>query len=203
MLACPGLLRLTPVQLLNGEVSPPRILSFVLANGVLDLGIDLEVWPWIWLGLAVVFALVELTFLGGTFVLLPFAASAFVASILAFYDVAIEVQWATFVLGGTLIFFLMYRWVRGFLDQSELPGGVGAGRLVGESGVVTVDIEPGDTNRRGRVAVGSELWGALGKGDERIPVGTRVRVDAVVGTRVVVEPIGPPAAPDFNREDAT
>ncbi len=176
----------------------------MLANGVLDLGIDLDVWPWIWLGLAVVFALVELTFIGGTFVLLPFAMSAFVASILAFYDVPIEVQWATFVLGGTLIFFLMYRWVRGFLDQNTLPGGVGAGRLVGETGVVTVDIEPGDTSRRGRVAVGSELWGALSKDDEALPVGTRVRVAAVVGTRVVVEQIRPADANrDINREDAT
>jgi membrane protein implicated in regulation of membrane protease activity len=176
----------------------------VLANGVLDLGIDLDVWPWIWLGLAVVFALVELTFIGGTFVLLPFAVSAFIAAILAFYDVPIEVQWATFVLGGMLIFFLMYRWVRGFLDENELPGGVGAGRLVGETGVVTVDIEPGDTSRRGRVVVGSELWGALSKDDKHLAAGTRVRIAAVVGTRVVVEPIKPADAnKDINREDAT
>jgi membrane protein implicated in regulation of membrane protease activity len=176
----------------------------VLANGVLDLGIDLDVWPWIWLGLAVVFALVELTFIGGTFVLLPFAVSAFIAAILAFYDVPIEVQWATFVLGGMLIFFLMYRWVRGFLDENELPGGVGAGRLVGETGVVTVDIEPGDTSRRGRVVVGSELWGALSKDDAHLAAGTRVRIAAVVGTRVVVEPIKPADAnKDINREDAT
>ena len=176
----------------------------MLANGVLDLGIDLNVWPWIWLGLAVVFALVELTFIGGTFVLLPFALSAFIAAILAFYDVPIEVQWATFVLGGALIFFLMYRWVRGFLDENELPGGVGAGRLVGETGVVTVDIEPGDTSRRGRVVVGSELWGALSKDDLHLAAGTRVRIAAVVGTRVVVEPIRPADAnKDINREDAT
>jgi membrane protein implicated in regulation of membrane protease activity len=176
----------------------------VLANGVLDLGIDLDVWPWIWLGLAVVFALVELAFIGGTFVLLPFAASAFIAAILAFYEVPIEVQWATFVLGGALIFFLMYRWVRGFLDQNELPGGVGASRLVGEEGVVTVDIEPDDTDRRGRVTIGAEVWGALSKDHTRVPAGTRVRVAAVVGTRVLVEPIpGPSSATDINLEDAT
>jgi membrane protein implicated in regulation of membrane protease activity len=176
----------------------------VFANGVLDLGIDLDVWPWIWLSLAVVFALVELTFIGGTFVLLPFSISAFVAALLAFYDVPIEVQWATFVLGGALVFFLMYRWVRGFLDQNELPGGVGAGRLVGESGVVTVEIDPTDTSRRGRVVVGSELWGALSKDEEPLAVGTRVRVAAVVGTRVVVEPILPAGTnADTNREDAT
>jgi membrane protein implicated in regulation of membrane protease activity len=176
----------------------------MVANGVLDLGIDVDVWPWIWLVLAVVFALVELTFLGGTFVLLPFALSAFVASILAFYGVPVEVQWAVFVFGGSAALFVGYRWVRGFLDQHELPGGVGAERLVGELGVVTVGIEPHDSDRRGRVTIGAEVWGALGKDDAALPIGTRVRVAAVVGTRVIVEPVGGATpATESNREDAT
>jgi membrane protein implicated in regulation of membrane protease activity len=179
-------------------------MATVVADGVLDLGIDLDVWPWVWLSLAVVFALVELTFLGGTFVLLPFAISAFVAAILAFYDVAVEVQWAVFVLGGSLLLYVMYRWVRGFLDQHELPRGVGAERLVGEIGVVTVDIQPHDSDRLGRVTIGAEVWGALSKDDEPVPAGTRVRVATVVGTRVVVEPLGGTArATEPNREDVT
>lgn len=179
-------------------------MDALVADRILDLGIDLDVWPWVWLGVAVIFALIELTFIGGTFVLLPFAASAFVAAILAFYDVPIEVQWAVFVVGGLGAFFAMYRWVRGFLSQNELPLGVGADRLVGSSGVVTVDIEPGDTTRSGRVAVGGELWGALSKHDDTITAGARVRIAAVLGTRVVVEVITP-AATDLepNREDAT
>ena len=161
----------------------------VYAAGVLDLGIDTDVWPWVWLGAAVVFALVELTFIGGTFVLLPFSASAFVAAILAFYDVSIEVQWAVFVGGGLAVFAGLYRWVRRFLDQSVLPLGVGADRLVGTIGIVTVDVEPGDVARRGRISIEGEVWGALSREDLAIPAGTRVRITAVVGTRVVVEPV--------------
>lgn len=156
---------------------------------MLDLGIDLDVWPWIWLGIAVVFALVELTFLGGTFVLLPFAASAFAASILAFYDIFIEIQWLVFVGGGAVLFYAMYRWVRGFLSESTLPLGVGADRLVGTDGIVTADIQPHDSDRRGRVAIEGEVWGALTRNDEALPVGTRVRIAGVVGTRIIVEPI--------------
>jgi len=156
---------------------------------VLDLGIDLDVWPWVWLGLAIVFALVELAFVGGTFVLLPFALSAFVASILAFYDVAVEIQWLTFVGGGGLFFFVIYRWVRGFLKENTLPSGVGADRLAGTIGFVTVAIEPDDTNRRGRIVVEGEVWGALTNASRTLPVGSRVRISAVVGTRAVVEPI--------------
>ena len=61
---------------------------------MLDLGIDLNLWPWVWLGVGVFFAVIELTVLAGSFVLLPFAISAFAAALLGFYDVAIEIQWA-------------------------------------------------------------------------------------------------------------
>jgi membrane protein implicated in regulation of membrane protease activity len=161
----------------------------VVADGALDLGIDLDVWPWVWLGTAVLFALVELTFIGGTFVLLPFAASAFVAAVLAFYDVRIEIQWAVFVGGGLVLFLVLYRWVRRFLARSSLPIGVGADRLIGTIGIVTVAVEPGDVARRGRISVEGEVWGALSRDEQFIATGTQVRVTAVVGTRVLVEPL--------------
>jgi hypothetical protein len=44
----------------------------------------------------------------------------------------------------------------------------------------------------------------LSKDHTRVAAGTRVRIAAVVGTRVVVEPIaGPSPATDINLEDAT
>lgn len=155
---------------------------------MLDLGIDLDVWPWIWLGIAVIFALVELTFLGGTFVLLPFAASAFVAALVAFYDGPVELQWALFVFLGGAFFFAFYRWARKLLNN-DLPLGVGADRLVGMTGTVTIEISPDDTDRRGRVSVGGEVWGALTDLDQPVPVGLRVRITAMRGTRVVVEQV--------------
>jgi membrane protein implicated in regulation of membrane protease activity len=176
----------------------------VLDNGILDLGIDLNVWPWVWIGIAVLFTLVELTFIGGTFVLLPYAFAACVAALMAFYDVPIEIQWATFLGGGTLLLLAVLRWVRGFLQKNELPKGVGADRLVGTIGIVTVAVEPGDTNRRGRVVVEGEVWGALSDEEEPLTVGTRVRISSVIGTRVLVERLSrqvPETKP--NREDAT
>jgi membrane protein implicated in regulation of membrane protease activity len=153
---------------------------------MLDLGIDLNVWPWVWLFVAVVFALIELTILGGSFILLPFAISAFIASLLGFYDVAIEIQWAVFVFGGGALFFGFYRWASRFLRDNLLAPGVGADRLVGMTGIVTVAITPDDTDRRGRVSIDGELWGALAPDDETIPQGVRVRITAMQGTRVLV-----------------
>lgn len=159
---------------------------------VLDLGLDLDVWPWVWLGVAVVFALVELIFVGGSFIILPWAASAFVAAILAFYDVSVEIQWAVFVLGGAAMFAGLYRWARRFMDENTMDPGVGADRLVGLTAIVTAPIRPDDTERRGRVTIDGEVWGAVSDGNYAIDTGARVRVLSMKGTRVVVAPVAPP-----------
>lgn len=157
--------------------------------GALDLGIELDVWPWIWLGTAVTFALIELALVGGSFIILPWSASAFVAAICAFYDVSIEVQWAVFAFGGAVLFFALYRWARRFVNDSPATPGVGADRLIGLTGIVIAPIQIDDVDRRGRVRIHSEDWGAISDVDAVIDSGTKVRVVEMRGTRVVVEPI--------------
>jgi membrane protein implicated in regulation of membrane protease activity len=154
---------------------------------MLDLGIDLTVWPWVWLFIAVLFSLIELTILAGSFVLLPFAVSAFAASLLGFYDVAIEIQWAVFVIGGGVLFVGFTRWARRFLRDNRMAPGVGADRLVGMIGMVTEPILPDDIDRLGRVSIDGEVWGALATTEEALPKGARVRISAMQGTRVLVE----------------
>ena len=155
----------------------------------MDLGVDLDVWPWVWLFIAVVFALIEVTILGGSFVLLPFAVSAFVASLLGFYDASIEAQWAVFVVGGGALWIGFYRWAKTFLRENVLPPGVGADRLVGLVGIVTVSVAPDDTERLGRISVAGEVWGATASDNELLSSGTRVRIISMQGTRAVVERI--------------
>jgi membrane protein implicated in regulation of membrane protease activity len=171
-----------------------------MLSAALDLGIDLQVWPWIWLGTAVVFALVELTIVGGSFIILPFAASAFVASILAFYDVAVEIQWAVFVFGGAALFVVMYRWAQKFMRENTMGPGVGADRLVGLTAIVTSAIVPDDTARKGRVNVEGEDWGALTDTESMIEPGTKVRIVSMKGTRVVVAPLTAGATPGIEEE---
>jgi membrane protein implicated in regulation of membrane protease activity len=160
---------------------------------MLDLGLDLNVWPWIWLVIAVGFALIELTVLGGSFILLPFALSAFAASLLGFYDVSVEVQWLVFLIGGGVLFTIFYRWATKFLRDNVLPPGVGADRLVGMVGTVTVAISPDDLDRGGRVSVTGEVWGAISDVPMELPVGSKVKIVAMQGTRVKVEPVHQPS----------
>ncbi len=171
---------------------------------VLDLGIDLDVWPWVWLGIASIFALIELTVLAGSFVLLPFAVSAFFASLAGFYDASVEVQWAIFFFGGAALWVAFWKYSKRFADANAMPAGVGADRLVGMTAIVTADIVPYDSERRGRVKVVGEEWGALTDGDRALRTGSKVRVASMNGTRVMVEeivlsppteaPVEPPAA---------
>ena len=67
--------------------------------------------------------------------------------------------------------------------------------------IVTADIEPDDTERRGRIKVVGEEWGALTDGERSLRAGSKVRIVAMNGTRVMVEavvlasPTEPPASP--------
>ena len=164
---------------------------------MLDLGIDLNLWPWVWLGIAVFFAMVELTVLAGSFVLLPFAVSAFAAALLGFYEVAIEIQWLVFAVGGGVLWVLLYRYVQKFAGANELLPGVGADRVVGLEGIVTTAIDPNDSNRRGRVTAHGELWGAISQSGQPLAEGTHVTIMAVTGTKVIVQPLesSPPLPP--------
>lgn len=159
----------------------------------LDLGIDLDLWPWIWLATAVVFALVELIVVGGSFIVLPFAVSAFIAAVLAFYDVGIEIQWSVFVFGGGILFVVLYRWAQRFMRDHPMAPGVGADRLVGMTAVVTRAVVPGDADRAGRVTIDGEVWG-VADAEQPFEVGRKVRVIAMKGTRVVVTPLDEPTA---------
>ena len=170
---------------MRGTECPPS----ASVKNVLDLGIDLNLWPWVWLIIGVAFVAVELTLLAGAFVLLPFAISAFAAALLGFYDVAIEVQWAVFIAGGSLLWVLLYKRVMKFAGESDLAPGVGADRLVGMSAIVTNDIDPDDTERRGRVKVEGEVWSALTNTATLIRQGTKVRISEIQGTRVLVTPV--------------
>ena len=164
-----------------------------MLSAVLDLGIDLNMWPWVWLTIGVTFAIIELTVLAGAFVLLPFAVSAFAAALLGFYDVAIEIQWGVFIFGGALLWMLLYKRVMKFAGENEMSPGVGADRLVGLPAIVTSTIDPDDTDRKGRVKVQGETWSALAHGRAKIVKGAKVRIIEMQGTRVMVEALTNPA----------
>lgn len=172
---------------------------------MLDLfGLSLSIWPWAWLLVAVTLVVVELTVLSGSLIVLPFGVSAFFASLLAFAEVSVGIQWTVFLLGGAVLFLAFWRYQSLVQKGNVLPPGVGAVRLVGMTGVVIRQLDPHDTELSGRVMVEGDTWGAFTDASAVLPEGARVRIVDVEGTRVKVEPIEEPAeTPHEDRHGGT
>jgi membrane protein implicated in regulation of membrane protease activity len=73
------------------------------------------------------------------------------------------------------------------MERGGNPIGVGAGRLVGEPGVVVTDLSP-DPERMGTVRIGREEWHAETPDRGYLSAGTPIRVVLIEGTRAVVQP---------------
>lgn len=149
---------------------------------------DPEVWRWVWLSAAVVFALGEMAS-AGTFFLAPFAIGATVATVLSFVGAPVAITWVVFI-ALSIGSFAALRPLATRLDAAGgNPRGVGAGRLVGESGVVLTPV-PSGPDEVGMVRVGREEWRAQSADGAPIPKDTQVTVVEVRGTRIVVFPTG-------------
>jgi len=140
-----------------------------------------EDWRWVWIIATAVFAIGELT-TPGSFFMLPFAIGALVATVLAFLNVDVVVEWLVFV-GVSLAVFAALRPVAHRLNRSVDDTGVGSRRLLGHFAVVLREIPSGDV---GLVRVDREEWRAQSTDGSAIPSGTAVRVADVQGTRVIV-----------------
>ena len=144
-----------------------------------------EVWRFIWLTAAVGFALGELA-LAGSFFLAPFAIGAGAAAAASFLGLPIGISWGVFLV-VSFISFAAFRPLARRLDLRSPQSSVGAGRWVNREAVVIREI--GGTDGRGAVRLDREEWSAESFGGDRIPVGSRVLVNRVEGTRLVVMPL--------------
>lgn len=134
----------------------------------------------LWVVAAVLLAGAEIAMPG--LILLPFAIGAAGGAIAAFAGAAIGWQFAVFV-ATSFVAFLALRPLARRLNEIADPQGVGANRLLGESGVVLDRVGPDDP---GLVRIDREEWRADSADGAVFEVGARVRVVEVKGTRVLV-----------------
>jgi membrane protein implicated in regulation of membrane protease activity len=160
--------------------------------GTIALVDDPELWRWVWLAAAVTFGLGEMAS-AGTFFLAPFALGAVLAAVLSFAGVPVAIGWLVFVLASAGAFAALRPLARRLDASSKNPLGVGAGRLVGEHGVVLTEV-PAGPDELGSVRIGREEWRAEALDGGPLAPGTHVTVLEVRGTRVIVYPTGLPAS---------
>ena len=161
------------------------IVLLVIAVALLaptDETVNQSAWVTMWLIAAGVLAIGEMVTAG--FFLLPFAAGAAVAGVLALLSVSVPVQIVTFVIVSVLTLCLLQRFAKKDIQGELLP--VGAARFVGSPAIV---LQPVKKFQDGMVKMGTQEWRATTDKDEEIPVGTEVRVIEVRGARLVIEPV--------------
>lgn len=158
------------------------LVAAVAVLGPRDETVNEAGWVAMWLIAAGVLAIGEMVTAG--FFLLPFAAGAAVAGILALLSVNAATQIVTFVVVSVMALWLLQRFAKKDLRGELLP--VGAARYIGSAAVV---IESVSRLQSGRVKMGSEDWRATTDIDDEIPAGAEVRVVEVRGARLVVEPV--------------
>ena len=147
---------------------------------------DPEVWRWVWLVAAATFVVGEII-TGASFFILPFAVGAAAAAVLAFAGTSDFWQWLAFV-GVSLASFAAVRPLVKKLNQGNNPIGVGAERLIGEAGVVVVDLDP-TAEKLGIVRIGREEWPAQSVDRQPVVSGSRIEVLEIQGTRAIVRTI--------------
>ena len=143
-----------------------------------------EIWRFIWLTAAVGFALGELA-LAGSFFLAPFAVGAGAAAAASFVGLPIGISWAVFLI-VSFVSFAAFRPLARRLDLRSPQSAVGAGRWVNREATVIREI---GRSAPGAVRLDREEWTADSFTGDRIPVGSRVLVNRVEGTRLVVMPL--------------
>jgi membrane protein implicated in regulation of membrane protease activity len=143
-------------------------------------GIDWEILVWVVAG--VISGLGEIV--TGTFFLVPVAAGAFAAAIVA--ALGADTVWVVTVFFVVALVVLAFVFWFAAQSKDDPPAtSEGALRYVGASAAVVADI---DSANAGRVRLGGESWGALSATGERIETGAYVRVREVRGSSLVVEP---------------
>ena len=140
-----------------------------------------EYMPYIWIGVAVVMTIAEVTTV--QLVSVWFVIGAICAAVTTFFTDSLPIQLIVFA-GVSLLALVITRPLVKRFKKKNIIVSTNADRVIGETGVMLSDLA--DSEKVGQVKVGGAVWSAkcdnppLGKGD-------RVRVLAIDGVKLIVE----------------
>lgn len=141
-----------------------------------------EIQLWLcWAILAIVMIISEI-FLPGFFVFF-FGVGAIPAAIAAALGAPFTVQFAIFIVASSLGLIFARKFALSLTKGS--PENIGADRMLEKHGIVTEDLDP--DSQKGKVRIDREIWIADTEDGTALPVGTKVIVLRVEGTRLIVK----------------
>lgn len=142
-----------------------------------------ELFPWVWALLALIFMVAEI--FTAAFVIICFGIGAALAAVLAFMGFGIVWQMLAFIVGSAIAIVLSRPFANRISGQQANT--VGIDRVLQKEAIVIVAIEPSKAS--GRVRVEREEWLADTVDGSMVPVGSKVKVVKVEGTRLRVQPL--------------
>lgn len=138
---------------------------------------------WIWLGLLVMFLMMEASTVA--LVSLWFAVGALAALLAAAFGGNIILQCALFFVVSVALLALARPVLRRYVNPKIIKTNVES--VVGTVGLVTEAID--NLAPTGQVKLGGMFWSARSVSGDKIPVGTQIRVEKVEGVKVLVCPV--------------
>lgn len=139
--------------------------------------------PFIWIGIAIIFGIVEGATMG--LVTIWFTIGAGAAAVAAALDTSLLVQVAAFI----IVSFILLIFTRPLLKQKLKVGKEknNVDQYVGEVGMVIEEIKP---FTQGRIKLKSLEWAAMGNNPETgISKGKEVKVVRIEGVKAIVKPL--------------
>lgn len=139
--------------------------------------------PFIWIGIAIIFGIVEGATMG--LVTIWFTIGAGAAAVAAAFDASIFVQIIIFI----VVSFVLLIFTRPIMKKKLKVGKEknNVDQYVGEIGMVIEDIKP---FHQGRIRLKSLEWAAVGDNPEiGIVEGKEVKVVRIEGVKAIVEPL--------------
>ncbi len=137
----------------------------------------------IWVALAISFAVIELV--TPQLVSIWFCVAALFSLVATLVGAEIWVQIVVFVGASILLIILTRPLYRRFARPKIVK--TNADALLGDSGVVTLDID--NDQATGQVKVNGQIWSALSKDGEKIPEGSKVIIEKITGVKLIVSEI--------------
>ena len=136
----------------------------------------------VWLVAAIFFLVVEGLTAG--LATIWFAGGAFIALVFALFDTGIGLQTAVFLISSVV---LLVSTRKIFVEKLKTGAEkTNADALIGEKGLVTMDIEPFTP---GQAKVKGQVWTAVSQdAGISVPAGTPIKVIAIEGVKLVVSP---------------
>ena len=144
-------------------------------------------YTYIWLGLVVLFLIVEAATV--TMVSLWFAGGALAALAVSALGGGFLLQMAAFLVVSTGLLALLRPMARKHFTPKLTPTNVDS--VIGMEGYVTGDID--NVAASGTVKLGAMEWTARSATGEKISTGTLVKVEKIEGVKVFVTPVEVPA----------